>query len=219
MAEERGLFITLEGGEGVGKSTLCAGLADRLRGAGHTVLTTREPGGSVGAEAIRRLVLHPPDKHTWISRTEGFLISAARAEHLAVTLRPALDSGTTVLCDRFMDSTRAYQGASGDWSEDELSALEVLTTGTTRPDITLLLDGPPEAFLQRRLSRGLLADGFERRGLAFHRRVRERFLAIAQREPGRVVVIDAVPDADAVLQASWQVLQEHPAFVRLKVGE
>jgi dTMP kinase len=214
MSSRLGLFITLEGGEGVGKSTLCKALAARLEAAGHTVLTSREPGGSPGAEAIRKLVLHTVDNEAWSARAEALLMAAARAEHVDRTLRPALHSGATVVCDRFLDSTWAYQGVGSEWTDAQLDQLAELTLGAQRPDITLLLDGPPEAFLVRRVQRGGAADGFERRGMDFHRAVRARFLQIAQREPARMVVLDATQDQRAVLDAAWDAIQAHPAWQR-----
>lgn len=209
----RSAFITLEGGEGAGKSTLAASLGVHLESAGLDVLRTREPGGSPGAEAIRQLVLFPETALNWQPRTEALLMCAARVEHIARTLRPALAAGRLILCDRFADSTRAYQGVSGGLTEAELDALEAITVGDMRPHLTLLLDGPPETFLARRQSRGEMADRFELRDLDFHRAVRARFLAIASREPDRVVRLDATQPTAAILSAALGAIRDRLGFV------
>ncbi len=203
-----GRFITLEGGEGSGKSTLARALEEQLTERGHHVTRTREPGGSPGAELIRALVLHPAHEGGFSPRAEALLMSAARAEHIARTIRPALADGHVVICDRFADSTRVYQGASDALTDAELSALEHFTVGDMRPDLTLLLDGSPEAFLARRIARAGAADRFERQDLAFHAAIRAGFLSIAARHPERVVVIDAAQSAEAVLNAALMALAD-----------
>jgi dTMP kinase len=199
----RGKFITFEGGEGSGKSTQARLLADHLRQAGRSVLETREPGGSPFAERVRGLILDPATPaHGPLS--EALLFMAARADHLAATIRPALAAGSWVVCDRFTDSTRVYQGAAGGLPAEVLDTLEALVVGETRPDLTLLLDLEPAVGLERARQRGAssglaASDGYENRGLAYHERLRGGFLALAAREPKRVVVVDggAAPEAIA----------------------
>lgn len=183
----RGMFITFEGGEGAGKSTQIRRLATELEGLGHRVIVTREPGGTPLAEAIRGVLLGaegPPD-----AMTQALLFAAARRDHVRSLIEPALASGAVVLCDRFADSTRAYQG--GALPAATIETLIALATGGLVPDMTLLLDLPPEAGLARARQRGAAADGFERADAAFHAEVRARFLALASAEPGRIAVIDA----------------------------
>ena len=202
------MFITLEGGEGVGKSTQIDRLVARLRRIGVAAIATREPGGSPKAEAIRSLLLSGAAAPLGPS-VEAMLFAAARADHLDVTIRPALARGETVVCDRFFDSTRAYQGTMGRASPELLGALETIVVGTTLPDLTLVLDVPSLVGLARADARrgGVVApDRFEREESAFHERLRQAFLAIAAREPGRCAVIDASPDADTVADRIWAVV-------------
>lgn len=193
-----GFFITLEGGEGAGKSTQIQLLASALRDAGHEVVVTREPGGSSGAEAIRGLIL--TGGFGFSAVTEALLFSAARLDHLEKTIRPALQRGAVVLCDRFFDSTRAYQGASGAADPAILSALETIAVGATRPDLTLIFDLPPADGLRRAAARRGQgqADRFESEALGFHEKLRAGFLAIAQHEPERCRVIDAARPVEAI---------------------
>ncbi|KQP37671.1 dTMP kinase [Methylobacterium sp. Leaf106] len=199
-----GAFITFEGGEGAGKSTQIARLAARLRGASSApVVTTREPGGSVKAEAIREALLAGTVKRHG-PFAEALLFSAARIDHLDTLIRPALARGETVLCDRFSDSTRAYQGAAGGLDPALLSALERVVVGDMTPDLTLILDLDPAIGLARAKARagaGEAADRFEAEALGFHTRLRQAFLAIAAMEPERCVVIDAGLPPDAVEEA------------------
>lgn len=201
----RGRFITFEGGEGSGKSTQARRLAEHLRGAGKSVVETREPGGSPFAERVRALILDPGiPPHAPLS--EALLFTAARADHLAATIRPALDAGRWVICDRFTDSTRVYQGAAGGLSDDVLDALERLVVGATRPDLTILLDLDPAIGLSRARQRGTErgasdADGYESRGLAYHERLRAGFLGIAAREPARLVVLNGALPQDTIAAA------------------
>ncbi len=207
----RGKFITLEGGEGAGKSTQARLLAERLARAGHRTLITREPGGSEKAEKIRDILLSGKAAK-YGPFAEALLFFLARDDHLEKTIRPALDDGVWVICDRFMDSTRAYQGAGGGLSPDIVSALETVIVGETVPDLTLILDLPPEKGLQRVRGRlqqsGGQVDRFEDMALAFHRRLRQGFLDIAAREPERCVVIDADQAPDRVAQAIWQAVRQ-----------
>jgi dTMP kinase len=201
-----GCFITFEGGEGAGKSTQIARLAAWLRAGadGREVVTTREPGGSPRAERIRAAVLSGVAK-PYGPFAEALLFAAARLDHLATVIRPGLARGAVILCDRFSDSTRAYQGAAGGVDADMLAALERVVVGPTRPDLTLILDLPPEAGLARARQRDRAAargpDRFEAEALGFHQRLRAAFLAIAAAEPARCVVIDAQGAPDAVAQA------------------
>jgi dTMP kinase len=196
----RGFFITLEGGEGAGKSTQIKRLAASLTAEGHDVVVTREPGGSPGAEQIRSLLLDA--SLDFDGTAQALLFAAARRDHVQATIAPALERGAIVLCDRFMDSTRAYQGAAGDVPGDVIGILENIAVGRLRPDLTLILDAPVELGLKRAsLRHGAsleTADRFERETLGFHRAVREAFQAIARQEPERCVVVDASAGADAV---------------------
>ncbi|MFC0410553.1 dTMP kinase [Roseomonas elaeocarpi] len=192
----RGRFITLEGGEGAGKTTLSRGLATILEQAGHTVLRTREPGGSPGAEAIRELVL---GRGGWDPLAEAMLMSAARREHLRKTIEPALDGGRWVISDRFADSTMAYQGDAEGVGAERCRLLTSLALGQVRPDLTLILDLPVELGAARARQRGE-TNRFEDKPLGFHERVRQAFLRIAADEPGRCTVIDASRPVEEVLE-------------------
>ena len=198
----RGLFITFEGGEGAGKSTQLRRLAERLSADGWEVVATREPGGSAGAEAIRALLVTGAADR-WSPLTETLLMYAARRDHIERVIDPALARGAVVLCDRFADSTRAYQGAGGGAPASLIAALEADVLGATRPDLTLILDLPAEAGLARAAGRGGAEARFESKPLAFHERLREAFLSIARDEPGRCVVIDADAGEDQVAWAVW----------------
>lgn len=198
----QGLFITFEGGEGAGKSTQVRRLAERLRAAGHQVVTTREPGGSPGAEAIRDLLVNG-DADRWSPLTEALLMNAARRDHVERVIAPALERGAVVLCDRFADSTRAYQGAGGGVDPGFLRALEAAVVGETRPDLTLILDLPVAEGLGRAAGRGGGEARFEAKGLAFHERLRAAYLDIARAEPARCAVIAADVTPDEAEQAVW----------------
>lgn len=184
-----GLFITLEGPEGAGKSTNREYLAERLRAAGIEVLLTREPGGTPLAERIRDVLLTPVEE-VMNADTELLLVFAARAQHLATVIRPALERGAVVLCDRFTDSTYAYQGAGRGLSLARIAALEDFVQGELRPDLTLVFDLPVDVGLARASARGRL-DRFEQEGQAFFQKVREAFLARAAAAPQRYVLVDA----------------------------
>lgn len=197
---ERGKFITIEGGEGAGKSTQLRLLADALARAGIEVVTTREPGGSRGAEAIRALLV-TGEVDRWDAETEALLHSAARRDHLVRTVWPALDRGAWVLCDRFADSTLAYQGYGHGLSKDFIVSLTRLAIGGFSPDLTLILDLPVEEGLHRAGGRGGAEDRYERMGTAFHERLRQGFLEIARNDPDRCAIIDATQDVEGVHQA------------------
>jgi dTMP kinase len=199
----QGRFITLEGGEGAGKSTLARGLADALKY--REVVLTREPGGSPGADAIRALLVQG-DANRWSALEEALLFATARRNHLQQTILPAVARGAWVNCDRNYDSTRAYQVAAGGLSPNVLEQLNTLIEAPA-PDLTLMLDLDVSVGLTR--SRGAHAgeDRFERKGEAFHARVRDEFRAIAAREPERCVVIDAGQPQAAVLAAALDAIK------------
>jgi len=201
-----GRFITLEGGEGAGKSTQAQRLAERLRGRGKTVVVTREPGGSEGAEAIRKLLV-TGGADRWSAMTETLLMYAARRDHIERTIAPALTRGDWVVSDRFADSTRAYQGAAGGASGSLIQALERYVLGETRPDLTLILDLPAETGLARVAERAHAETRFEAKGVEFHRRLREGYLAIARVESDRCAVIDAQGALDTVAASLWAVVE------------
>lgn len=196
-AVRRGRFITFEGGEGAGKSTQIRRLAERLKASGREVVLTREPGGSPGAESIRDLVLNGAADR-WSPVSETLLMYASRRDHIERVIRPALEQGAWVLCDRFADSTRAYQGAGGGTDPELISALETYILEDTRPDLTLVFDLPVEAGLARAMARAGGEMRFESKGQAFHQRLRQAFLDIAATEPQRCVIIDAAQDMDRV---------------------
>ena len=194
----RGAFITIEGGEGVGKSTSLAAVEATLRDLGHTVVTTREPGGTQLGEQVRSLILD--GRHEGLKpETEVLLMFAARAQHLADVIRPALERGDWVLCDRFTDATMAYQGGGRGLPVEFIADLEARVQRGLRPDLTLLLDAPAAVGYQRIRDREL--DHFEREGLEFLERVRQAYLEIAEREPERVEVVDASASPEAVAAA------------------
>lgn len=186
-----GRFITLEGGEGVGKSTQAKALAAALRARGIDVLETREPGGSDGAEAIRRLLLEGTADR-WNARAEALLFAAARADHVAKTIRPAVEAGRWVICDRFLDSSIAYQGGADGLGDEAIRTLHAIGSVGYLPDRTLLLDMPVGDANVRQVEAGIAnSDRFEMRNAAFHDRVADSFRRIAAHEPGRVRTIDA----------------------------
>lgn len=193
-----GRFVTLEGIEGAGKSTVRAHVAARVRAAGREVVTTREPGGTPLGEALRALLLD--HRNGMAGDTELLLMFAARAEHLAEVIRPALRGGRWVVCDRFTDSTYAYQGGGRGVPEARIAALESWVQGSLRPDLTLLLDVPPATGLARARGGGG-GDRFEREDLAFFERVRAAYLRRAEAEPARFRVIDAAAPLEVVLAA------------------
>jgi len=222
-----GKFITFEGGEGSGKSTQARMLAERLRARAIETVLTREPGGSPFAERLRKILLDPAtEPHSPLAET--LLFYTARADHLDAVIRPALNLGGWVICDRFSDSTRVYQGQTGALREQLFDALELLVVAPTRPDLTLIIDVPAEIGLARamvregskgnrggksgvdhgesRLARGLLSDRYESRDLQFHRRLREGFLKIAAAEPVRCVVVDGQQSPEDVAQSVWQAV-------------
>ena len=202
----RGRFISLEGGEGAGKSTQAARLVEALERQGRRVIRTREPGGSKGAEDIRGLVVRG-DAERWSARTEALLMFAARSDHLERTIRPALGRGEWVICDRFADSSRVYQGVAGGLDPGFIEALDEAVVGPDQPDLTLIFDLPVEVGLERAFGRGLFETRFESKGVAFHERLRSRFLQIAQEKSERCVVIDAVGDIETLEARVWAAVE------------
>lgn len=203
----RGRFITFEGGEGTGKSTQVKLLAQRLAGE-REIVSTREPGGTKEAEAVRGLLV-TGDIARWSAEAEALLNYAARDSHLNWVVRPALDRGAMVICDRFMDSTRAYQGYAGGSRLELIEALEKSIVGSTRPDMTLIFDLDPDIGLARAGGRDDgREDRFERKGRDFHEKLRSAFLNIARGEPVRCRVIDAGQSIDTVAEAVWQNVRE-----------
>lgn len=201
-----GLFITLEGGEGAGKSTQARRLAEALRAQGRDVVLTREPGGSAGAEEIRSLLVQG-EANRWTPLTEALLMNAARADHVARTIRPALQRGAIVICDRFADSTEAYQGAGGGMDPDDIQSLRRLVVGDLEPDLTLIFDLDVDVGLARADARGGDAR-FESKGRAYHQRLRDAYRAIAARAPDRCRTIDASQDVDAVAAQILKTVDE-----------
>lgn len=196
-----GRFIAFEGGEGAGKSTQARLLAEALRARGLEALVTREPGGTPGAEAIRGLLLAPPgdDAAGWGAEAEALLFAAARADHVARAIRPAIARGEWVVCDRFVDSSRAYQGAAGGLGDAAILALHQFGSGGMRPDLVILLEAD-EALLAARLHArdGAASDAIGGRGLEYHRAVAARFRALAEADPAGFAVIDGAGSPDAV---------------------
>ncbi|MAB26217.1 MAG: dTMP kinase [Alteromonadaceae bacterium] len=204
-----GRFITIEGGEGAGKSTAQTYLAEKLTAQGISVLQTREPGGTPLAEAIRRNLLSL-DEEAPVEMAELLLVFAARAQHLSKVIEPALNQGRWVLCDRFTDATYAYQGAGRGLSAKHIGTLEALVQGDRRPDTVILLDMPPEIGLARARARGAL-DRFEQEKHAFFERVRQGYLGRAAEFPDRYVIVDAAQELSRVqksleaVMAGWSI--------------
>jgi dTMP kinase len=205
----RGRFITFEGGEGSGKSTQIKKLAERLEAAKVRTIITREPGGSPGAEVIRHLILSGMGKLLG-AEAETLLFAAARDDHVRTVIQPALSQGAWVLCDRFSDSTRVYQGRVGNVAPGLLNAMERVTIGDLKPDLTIILDIPVEVGLKRAAARrgDAAPDRFESEDIKFHQNLREAYREIAAAEPGRCVLIDANADANTVASSVWAALRE-----------
>src|ERR1700677_3563000 len=205
----KGKFISFEGGEGTGKSTQASLLALRLASLGIGVQLTREPGGSPGAEIIRHVLLSGAAKPLG-AEAEAMLFAAARDDHVQQTILPALDAGKWIICDRFADSTRIYQGVVGSVDLRLISALERVSIGNLKPDLTLVLDVPAEVGMKRAAGRrrGGKADRFEAEDITFHKKLRQAYLALATAENGRCVAIDAKAPKKMVAQHIWDVVQE-----------
>ena len=215
---KRGRFITFEGGEGSGKSTQIKLLADNLTRSKVRVLVTREPGGSPGAEIVRHLVLSGMGKILGAGG-EALLFAAARDDHVHNVIAPALQQGQWVLCDRFTDSTRVYQGKLGNADINLIRAMERVTIGELAPDLTIILDVPAELGLARAANRrGLEApDRFEAEGINFHRRLREAYRQVATDEPDRCALIDATADIETIARRVWSVVESR--FVELRQAQ
>jgi dTMP kinase len=219
----RGFFISFEGGEGAGKSTQITRLAAKLRAKGYDLVVTREPGGSPGAEAVRHVILSGAAE-PFGPAMEAVLFAAARSDHVEQLIAPAIARGSIVLCDRFLDSSRVYQGGAGDLDPGFMTALERVAVNGTIPDMTLIFDIDPAEGLRRASARrgDDTPDRFEKETLAVHQRRREVYLAIARSEPERCVVIDASvsPDEveDAVTAAVFAALEARAAPRRAKEG-
>jgi dTMP kinase len=205
----RGRFISFEGGEGSGKSTQIKKLAERLEAGKLRAIVTREPGGSPGAEIIRHLVLSGMGKLLG-AEAETLLFAAARDDHVRTVILPALNQGTWVLCDRFSDSTRAYQGKLGKVAPAVLNAMERVTIGNLKPDLTIILDVPVEVGLKRAAERrgNGAPDRFESEDVRFHQQLRDAYREIAAANPERCVLIDATPDPNAVATRIWMTLRD-----------
>lgn len=203
----RGRFITVEGGEGAGKSTQVGLLVEALERNGIAVQRTREPGGSPGGESIRRLLLEGAGDR-WDAVAEALLLTAARHDHVERLIAPALDRGLWVISDRFADSTTAYQGYGRGMLLDDIALLQRLALGDIAPDLTLILDVPVELGLARVAARSGDADRFERLDLAFHERLHDGYRRIAADDPARCVLVDASGDAETVHGAVFAIVAE-----------
>jgi dTMP kinase len=204
----RGKFITFEGGEGSGKSTHAGRLAERLRTLGLEVVLTREPGGSPGAEIIRHVLLSGVAKPLG-AETEAILFAAARDDHVRTTILPALEAGRWVICDRFIDSTRVYQGALGKVDTRLIRRLERITVGeAAKPDLTILIDVPATVGLARAKNRraGKDADRFESESPEFHETLRNAYRALAANEPKRIAMLDGRAPQDVVAERIWTIV-------------
>jgi dTMP kinase len=218
----RGRFITFEGGEGAGKSTQAALLVRRLKTLALTVVLTREPGGSAGAEIIRYVLLSGAAKPLG-AEIETVLFAAARDDHVRTMIVPALERGKWVVCDRFIDSTRVYQGSLGNVDARIIRSLERVTVADAMPDLTFVLDLPAEVGLERAAARRgqAHADRFEQETLAFHEKLRDAFRDVAAEEPGRCVIIDAHRPQSAVADDIWAIVNDRldPATAPLALEE
>lgn len=207
----RGTFITFEGPEGSGKSTHVARLAERLRGCGLEVVCAREPGGTPTGEMIRGILQHDRTGEPIVPEAEVLLFAASRAQLVGRVLRPALERGAWVLCDRFADSTTAYQGMGRGLGMDRMIEISSFALGGIAPDLTLLLDVDVASGLarmrRRNTEQGVAGDRFEREAREFHERVREGYLALARRFPGRIRTIDATREPEAVAGDVWRMVQ------------
>lgn len=196
---KRGRFIAFEGGEGAGKSTQARLLAQALRERGLETDITREPGGTPGAEAIRALLLDPPEGSSWGPQAEALLFAAARADHVAKRILPALESGVWIVCDRFVDSSRAYQGGAGGLGDEAITALHGFGSNGLRPDLTILIDVAPHRTAQRLRERdGGLSDAISGRSETYHAKVATTFLRLAEADPDGFAIVDGNGSAQDV---------------------
>jgi dTMP kinase len=217
----RGRFITFEGGEGTGKSTHSALLSERLKGLGIDVVLTREPGGSTGAEAIRHVLMSGAAKPLG-AEAEALLFAAARDDHVRHAIEPALARGAWVICDRFIDSTRVYQGTLGHVDPKLIRALERVTVGDLTPDLTFVLDVPADVGLARASKRrgDAAADRFEAESLATHQDTRDAYRLLVSAEPARCIMIDATEPKTVVADLIWKIVNERlsPATAPVLIG-
>lgn len=208
-----GHFISVEGGEGVGKSTFCQALAERLMARGETVTRTREPGGTPTAQRIRELFLHPPSDDPLVAEAELFLIAAARAQHVARLIKPALEKVDWVISDRFYDSTRVYQGVMAGLPQDLLERSIEYAVGDCHPELTFVLDCDTAVALKRLASRASQnvedeSNRFDAAQFEYHQRLRQGFLDLQQRFPARVVVLDATKPLDQLLSHALELIDQ-----------
>lgn len=203
-----GAFIVFEGPEGAGKSTQISKVAESLTNIDREVVVTREPGGTPVGNAIRDVLLERDD-YAMLAETEAFLLSAARVQHVNDVIRPALTRGCVVICDRFADSTMAYQGGGGGMDRTDLTCLQRIATAGLKPDLRILLDLPVEAGLARRYRDSSTVNRIDRADLGFHQRVREAFLALAEEEPGTWAIIDASRSIEQVFGDVSQAIRRH----------
>ena len=205
----RGHFITFEGGEGSGKSTHAATLAQRLKSLGIEIVLTREPGGSTGAEIIRHIILSGIAKPLG-AETDAILFAAARDDHVRNTIRPAIGAGKWVICDRFIDSTRVYQGVLGKVDAKLILGLERVTVGAAKPDLTFILDVPATVGLARaKKRRGVdTVDRFEAESVEYHEKLRKAYRALAEKEPKRCIVVDGRAPRDVVAERIWAAVEQ-----------
>lgn len=220
VAAKRGRFITFEGGEGSGKSTQIRMLAERLDTENIRAIVTREPGGSPGAEIIRHVVLSGVGKQ-FGPEAESLLFAAARDDHVRSVIEPALAQDIWVLCDRFIDSTRVYQGSLGNVDPKLLRAMERVTIGSLRPDVTIILDVPVEVGMQRATARrgSDTPDRFEAEGINFHQRLRDAYRQIAADEPERCILIDATEDPARVAGKVWTAMRDRRLVARSRKAQ
>jgi dTMP kinase len=211
MTQKSGVLISLEGGEGCGKSTQIKLLAAELSLRNIPITLTREPGGEIGAEAIRELLVSG-DVNRWCATTETLLFLAARVQHVERVIKPALAKGHVVLCDRFHDSTLVYQGIGRGLSKEFYAMLHAATLGNFAPDLTLLLDVPVEVGLKRAIARGGKETRFEQMDMSFHHQVRKGFIALATAEPERIAIIDAHQPLEHVKASILEVVQDKFGF-------
>lgn len=204
----KGTFVTFEGGEGAGKSTLAKGVYERLRQEGRDALFTREPGGTKFGEEVRGLILHR-DGFTIGARAELFLFLASRAQHVEEVIRPALEAGKIVICDRFVDSTIAYQGIARELGVEYVSSLNMMATMGLSPDATFIVDIDPVVGLERTLkrSKGEKGDRIEDEGLQFHKMIRQAFLKLAEAAPNRIMVLDGMLSEEKLVEMAMERLK------------
>lgn len=210
MVKQRGLFITFEGGEGAGKSTQISKLAENLRTSGYDVVVTREPGGSKGAEAVRHVLLSGAAEALG-TEMEAMLFAAARSDHVKTVIRPAIERGAFVLCDRFLDSSRVYQGSTGNLSSDLIEMLQRIAIDGTMPDLTLIFDIDAQKGLeraQRRAGEDAVPDRFEKEELSTHAKRREAFLDIALADRERCRVVNADQPLERVEEDVWHFVED-----------